>query len=508
MNRSVVFATAVALALGIVVRVLPAIEGPLTPGEGGLIVVMVDDLREWGLLLPHETTYNASGIPFLYPPLSLYIGAGVGELLGTSSLDAVRLLTLLLALATLGVFVLLARRLLPPVATAAAVMAYALMPHAFDGILAGGGLTRGVGLVFAMLAIYLAASRTALVPRQIGVLGVLLGLTALSHPQAAIFAAAGSAIFLYRRGLIDTVVRLLAAGMVAILVVAPWVYVVTAEHGFASVASAGHRWEPVVSLIRMLGLNFSGAAFGDLFVLFGVLGLVLDLSRRRFVLAGLVGCLILAGEPGGTFLAGVPWALLGGVGIQFVVERFGPRRRSTDRPMAVALGAVALFLALISSLGSAANETSRLQRVSSDQAAAMAWVATETDPATRFIVATTVVWGFDEISEWFPAIAQRQSVATVQGSEWLGSEGFVEQRERHRSVLHCTRSTARCMAEWAASAGLGEAWIFIPKGQLNGPLSPPECCPALSETVRQGAFYEVVYDGVGATIARPVDRGD
>jgi hypothetical protein len=61
------------------------------------------------------------------------------------------------------------------------------------------------------------------------------------------------------------------------------------------------------------------------------------------------------------------------------------------------------------------------------------------------------------------------------------------------------------MAEFAASAGLADAWLFIPKGQLNGPLAAPDCCPALRETVRDGAHYEVVYDGVGATIARPVN---
>jgi hypothetical protein len=64
------------------------------------------------------------------------------------------------------------------------------------------------------------------------------------------------------------------------------------------------------------------------------------------------------------------------------------------------------------------------------------------------------------------------------------------------------------MAEWAADAGLGDAWVFIPKGQVNGPLSSEECCPALRETVREGTFYEVVYDGAGATIARPVGLGD
>jgi hypothetical protein len=136
----------------------------------------------------------------------------------------------------------------------------------------------------------------------------------------------------------------------------------------------------------------------------------------------------------------------------------------------------------------------------------MAWVADQTDPDTRFIVATTVVWGFDEVSEWFPAIAMRHSAATVQGSEWLGVEGFEAQLRRHGAVLTCTRSTDRCMAAWAASAGFPDAWIFIPKGQLDGPLSASDCCPALRETVRNGDYYEVVYDGEGATIGRPAAR--
>jgi hypothetical protein len=287
--------------------------------------------------------------------------------------------------------------------------------------------------------------------------------------------------------------------------VVPWLVVVTTEHGWAAVLEARHRWEPLTSVIRLLSLNFSGGAFTDLFLLFGVLGLASDLSRRVPRLSALLACVVLAGEGGGSFLAALPWALLAGVGVQFVIERFGPRRRATDRLLGVALGASVLFLTLISSLGAVVSETSRLQLVSPDQVEAMVWVADNSDAETRFIVATTVVWGFDEISEWFPAVANRQSVATVQGSEWLGADGFATQRQRHARVLACTRATARCMTAWAADAGFDDASLFIPKGQVNGPLSPGDCCMALRETVQESAFYEVVYDGVGATIARPVE---
>jgi hypothetical protein len=508
MSRPVAFATTVALGLGILVRVLPALESPLTTGDGGLIVVMVDDLRAAGLALPPVTTYNHADLPFVYPPLGLYAGAGLGELIGFSSLDVVRILALALSLATLGAFALLAFRVVPAIAAVGAVAAYALMPHAYDGIVAGGGVTRGMGLLFALLAVFVAASPSGLSRRSAVTIGLLVGLSALSHPQAGVMAATGSAVFAYRRYPRSNVALLVMAAGVAALVVIPWLVAVAGEHGWAAILAARHRWDPLISLVRLLSLRFSGAAFADLFLVFGVVGLASDLSRRVPRLSALLVSLILAGEAGGSFLAALPWALLAGVGMRFILERFGPRRRATDRVAGVAIGAAALFLTLISSLGSAVDETSRLQRVSPDQAEAMIWVADESDHETRFIVATTVVWGFDEISEWFPAITQRQSVATVQGSEWLGTEGFEIQLDRHSRVLSCTRSTAACMAAWAADAGLADAWIFIPKGQVNGPLSSTECCPALRETVREGTFYEVVYDGAGATIARPVGRGD
>ena len=500
------FAALVALALGTLVRLLPTLPGPLTSGDGGLIVVMVDDLRNAGLQVPLVTTYNDAGLPFVYPPLALYAAAGLAELFDLSSLAVVRILSTALSLATLGVFAILAGRLLAPAAAAGALMAYALMPHAYDGIVAGGGLTRGAGLLLALLAMVVAASRAGLSRRTVVALGVLLGLAALSHPQAALFGAMACAVLAYHHGGLATTLRGMAgAAVIAALITAPWVLIVTDQHGFTSLLAAGHRWEPVLGVIRIIGLTFSGAAFADLFLVLGVLGLAVELAGRRFALPALVVSLILAGEAGAVFMGAVPWALLAGAGFGFLLTGIGPALSSADRALRLAVAGGALFLALIGSLGSDVDETSRLQRVSADQVDAMAWVAGETDPGTRFIVASTVVWGADEVSEWFPAVAERQSVATVQGSEWLGTDGFMVQRARHLAVLTCTPRTDACMAEWSAEAGLADAWLFVPKGQLNGPLSAPDCCPALRETVRGSVLYEVVYDEQGATIARPVD---
>lgn len=503
----IAFGLGAALALGALLRLLPAVPGPLTSGDGGLIVVMVDDIRKAGMGLPEFTTYNDAGIPFAYPPLGLLACALLAELLNLTSLESVRLTAFLLSVITLGVFAVLARRVLPPVAAVSAVLMYALMPHAFDTVVAGGGVTRGPGLLMALLCLIVAASPKALTASRAVGLGVLLGLTALSHPQAALYATAGSAILALRPGEIVSLIRHLAIAVaVAGLVVVPWLFVIVGEHGWSVVFAAGHRWNALIGVTRLFGLNFSGSAFADLFLVFGTLGLVIELLRHRWRFPLLLFSLVFAGEE--VYLGAVPWALLGGLGLWFLIER--TRRPSTvrERTLWAAIAAAGLFLALISSMGSVVDETSRLQHVSADQASAMSWVATETEDDTRFIVAAVVYWGGDEIGEWFPAIADRQSVGTVQGTEWLGRDAFRTQLRRNDAILGCTRSTDRCMADWAEAEGLGDAWLFIPKGQVNGPLSPPDCCPALRETVQSGTRFEVVYDGPGATIARPVNAED
>jgi hypothetical protein len=454
--------------------------------------------------MPEVTTYNAADIPFVYPPLGLYVAAILGELFGLSSLDAVRILAGALSLATVGTFALLALRLLPPVAAGGAVFMYALLPHAYDPIVAGGGVTRGTGALLAMLAMWLAASPQGVNTRRAIGAGVLMGLAALAHPQTALYSATACTVVVYRPGaLTPTVRRVVTMGVAAFLVTVPWLLLMASLHPLNVVLAPGYRWDPALGVFRLLGLTFTGAGFTDVFLVVGVLGLAVEVMRRRWRLPLLLGCLIFAGEA--DFIAAVPWSLLGGAAFLFVLDGIGPLVTRRDRTVRLAVAMVLVLAAVLSSIGSVVDDTSRLQRVTDDQAAAMTWVRDEAEPGTRFIVAATVGWGADEISEWFPAVAERQSVATVQGSEWLGRDGFRAQRQRHREVIRCTPSIDSCMAEWAASQGLEDAWLFIPKGRVNGPLSPDDCCPALRETVRTGTLYEVVYDGPGATIARPRD---
>ena len=164
---------------------------------------MIDDIRAAGLSVPAVTVATtASSIPFVYPPAAL-LGSGDAR----RDVRALRRSMLLrwapLALSILGLvaFAWLAYRTLNPAAAAAATLAYALMPSAYGWLVAGGGLTRGAGLVFALLAAGLVAAKPGREPtwRTAVGAGVLLGLSALCHPQTAAFGVIACVVLSWRR---------------------------------------------------------------------------------------------------------------------------------------------------------------------------------------------------------------------------------------------------------------------------------------------------------------------
>jgi hypothetical protein len=95
---------AVILGFGLRLSAVLAYDFPLN--DGGLSYSMVQDLLANGFDAPLLATYNGAGIPFVYPPLGLYVAA---------------------ALAAIGVALPQVFRFLPVVVSAASIpAAYAL----------------------------------------------------------------------------------------------------------------------------------------------------------------------------------------------------------------------------------------------------------------------------------------------------------------------------------------------------------------------------------------------
>src|SRR6185503_18912608 len=154
-NQLVALAIAAAIALGVVVRLVHVLHADFPLNDGGLFYAMARDIQEAGYRLPWFTSYNDANIPFGYPPLGFYVAALMDDLTPLSLVDVFRVLPLLATALTLPAFYLLARSLLgSKTAVVASVFAFALIPRSFIWLLMGGGVTRSLGLLFAILALY------------------------------------------------------------------------------------------------------------------------------------------------------------------------------------------------------------------------------------------------------------------------------------------------------------------------------------------------------------------
>src|SRR5487761_1509650 len=100
--------------------------------------------------------------------------------------------------------------------------------------------------------------------------------------------------------------------------------------------------------------------------------------------------------------------------------------------------------------------------------AAMVWAADNTPRKSRFLVVPTApsaaqepIGEQDWVSEWFPALTGRRSVATVQGREWLPD--FAETVSSDDKLSVCAQRDAACLDSWASKSGRSFDYVYLPK---------------------------------------------
>jgi hypothetical protein len=84
---------------------------------------------------------------------------------------------------------------------------------------------------------------------------------------------------------------------------------------------------------------------------------------------------------------------------------------------------VFLIYGLFMNLYSLYSGNSYLQILNKENREAMTWVKENTPSESQFLVLDFPYgWFSDMPAEWFPALAERKSLLTVQGQEWLSSQ--------------------------------------------------------------------------------------
>ena len=346
---------------------------------------------------------------------------------------------------------------------------FSVLPMSYTWVIMGGGVTRAFGEVLCILALAFVFRFLRTTRWLEGVAAVLFcGLTVLSHPEWAWFLFYSVALICLaavirkpRRGVILSAAILLGT----LLVVSPWLIGVLRVHGGSiSLPLQDSGFNRGGDIARLITLDWSNEPFFPFITLFGIIGVVISLIRKQYLLPiWLLMVFILQGRAADQ-KAVIPLALLGGLGLAAAYEFIRARWPAWEgKKIAYIAGALLYgFLFLNSYLYT--NELIKPFPAGFDQG--VAWIKDETPPESTFLVISGETWERDKYSEWIAALTGWRSATVVQGYEWL--PGFSERISRYDQVnLEYARGINNFL-RWAQANDLTADYLVLPRWQNYG----------------------------------------
>jgi hypothetical protein len=464
------------LFFGAFVRILPALQSSFPLNDGGLFFTMAQDILDAGFKLPLYTTYNHANIPFVYPPLGLYLLAFLSRYF--PALQLVHWLPVIYATLTIFTFFFLARTVFKdPLKAAFAALAFAMIPSAAGILIQGGGVTRALGYLFSLLALNQALMLFQTARRKyILTTALFAALVLLSHPSAAFMTALFAGFFWLTYGRSRS--GLLSALGVALLVVAitaPWWLLVYQRHGWQPFLSGfGSGWYTALFIAPYLRLNTTAEVFSTIVMVIAILGGLYSLYRRQYFLP-LWFFVSLLSQRDGYVYASIPVSLLFAVAlIDLILPAFSrqgsvqPAEAGSD-PFASSGARLLVAFLLIYNLLNATVAAQMISpvRVTAPEQAAMQWISANTPAESNVLLLT---FG-DSLNlpflEWFPALTGRASLTTIQGYEWLPGSTFYARKEAFQELQPCLTQDLACVENWVAGQSLSYDYLLVDHGYVG-----------------------------------------
>ena len=509
-----------AVLIGAFMRFNPTLLAGFAINDGGMFAVMVDDLKASRYLLPAFTTYNHLNIPFAYPPLGFYLGRIAADLFGLSAPEALRWVPAFFASLSVPAFYWLALRLLKDKYYAAlSTFFFALMPRALSWFVMGGGLTRSPGQFFMLLTLAMVI-RLYEENRRADIFwaGLFGGLSVMSHPEAAVHTAI-SAIFLWimlsrsRTAFINS----LFVGALVLLVSAPWWATVIHYHGMGPLLNAAQTGKNLLAVFHLLFFVFTEEPYATVIASLGLIGIAHRLIRRNYLLPLWLAIPFLVEGRSAAGPAAIPLAMLAAIGLIDVVltgmlalsggtlrlskgtevEAQSDQLSSVERNILIYI-----MLYIIFSTSQFGLQLSNATLYLPDRDA-MQWVRENTHADSRFLVLTgTSSVSCDSVLEWFPALTGRQSIYTVQGTEWTKGADFNDYVRSTYAVQECLPGGDAACLDAAVSRSAYD-FIYLSKTlrvDNCSQLALPRTFPYFIEHMRSEGGFNVIYETGGAII--------
>lgn len=505
---SVVFLVLSLLAGGYL-RLKEALAAAFPLNDGGLFYMMTQELVANHFRLPLFTSYNHLQIPFAYPPLAFYLTGALHQIFSWELLDIYRLFPAIITILTIPAFYLLARDLTEDDnQLSLAILIFTLLPATFDWAIMGGGVTRSLAFLFALLALhftFLLFTKSRL--SHLFLSALLLSLCILSHPETGFHTAFSVPVlwfFLSRKK--QGAWQTLFMALITLALTAPWWGSVAAAHGFQPfMAALSTAEQNGYSFFDLFNLQLTDELQAASIALFAFVGIFLALARKKYFLpAWLLISYAVAPRSAKIFIAPVVAVLAAQTVCQLIQWLDSKRAHNATAAFLSSLYAK-LFLALLffqwfSSAMLVLRPFSYF-RLDQGDVQAFEWVKENSDPDdSRFVIVTDHFWSSDPASEWFPALTGRISTATVQGTEWLGGGHYLTAIEEARELQFCVDQNPACIEAWAQTYAKDFDYIYIRKMKVQNAKELVTYDSALAGLLAQDARYSLVYESKEAAI--------
>jgi hypothetical protein len=290
--------------------------------------------------------------------------------------------------------------------------------------------------------------------------------------------------------------------MVSGLLVFAWLAPVVAQQGTSGILSASHTG----GLLTLSGLNLFISSpldepFFPLLVALGLTGAIWCIAKRQWLLPLWFLVMVVFDPRKGATFATIPVSLMAAIALQDVLLpafraqsdtlAHAPLTRYTPAQRTVLYSF--LTFGLLSSCAATFADDSPLRPISPANRDLMAWTKENTPADARFaVVAGDVFWATDATSEWFPYLAGRMSVGTVQGYEWLGPNRLADQVQAHEELSQC--QSVACLDAWSEEYHLEFDYVLAGRSPFEGYAvdEGADCCAALRNSLSLDPEYELV----------------
>ncbi len=491
----------VSVVLGAVVRIYPALTGVFAMNDGGLFYCMVEDLRANHFFLPLFVSYNGGQIPFVYPPLGLYL-AGVLAYLGFPPEVLFQWLPGILAALSIPAFFWLARAILGDEWQAGlAVLFYAMLPAGLMWQIMGGGVTRAPGLFFALLMFFALArlyqsGQTRWVFWGAGFSSLLV----LSHPEMTYQAIFTVLCFFFFWRSKRAFVHSLAIGGLTLFLTSPWWLAVFLRHGLAPFQAAlGARpiESGLASLFYIFQFNLTGEPLMTVISSLGMLGILAAIRRKDFFLIGWLFISLLTDARAAPIFSGFPLAMLAAQSLDMLFSKSLLPESPFWPKTWFALGAFGGLTAyLFFSASMAVSQQANLNTLTEADLQTMAWIKQNVPEGSRFLVLTGRHALADPLSEWFPALTKSYSLATVQGSEWSSTQGLLVSLWRYAQLQECLQRDPSCLYAWGADF----SYVYLVRSRMNEGGQVISVISPLEILLRQSAEFVIIRESSDALL--------